>query len=534
MTPHIRTLDLFEIESSIDDSYALTVSEKHRKKFGQFFTPDCVADCMADWIAPIKPYYILDPALGSGSLLRATNRKLSYEFSFDGFEIDKNLASFLTRHDECLNLRNLFVEDFLTAKIERTYDAIIMNPPYLRHHDLNYDCDIHALISKIGNIKISKLANSYLLFVIKACELLRPGGRAAVIIPTEWANANFGKALKDYLIGNNYLREMLYFSNAAEVFSGALTTACILFIEKENIPIEKIAVSYLPCLDNLNITRIKAASLIKYIDADKLRYASKWDYLVKNGDVAEFPGFVPLSNLAYTKRGIATGANNYFHLSLAEIQRLQIKLSHTISCVGKAQDVKDFVFTNQDYNKLVEENKRTHLLVFDSSISDEERGYITQGEAFGLPSRFLLSKRKPWYFMEKRAPAPIWACVFSRENLKFIYNEAMVSNLTTFHGIYPYDTNPEFVRALTVTLNSNLVQEQARSHVRVYGGGLFKFEPKDILNIKVPNLVGASKGTIKRLSDYLCSMGNLSYRDDIDALVMAAANESLTRTTQLL
>jgi adenine-specific DNA-methyltransferase len=410
-----------------------------------------------------------------------------------------------------------------------------MNPPYMRHHGLDYKCDIHALISIVGKVKISKLSNSYLLFVIKACELLKSGGRAAVIIPTEWANANFGQSLKDYLLENNYLRHIIYFSNAAEIFSDALTTACILFIEKENKPTPQIATSYLHSSENLNINKIlNDKSLTKFIDSSKLRHSSKWDYLIKCGPVVELSGFVPLSELAFTKRGIATGANNYFHLTLTETQKFKIDSSHTLPCVGKAQDVKKFLFSKTDYSQLIKDNKRTHLIVFDSKISDSEMEYIKNGEELDLPNRFLLSRRKPWYFMENRSPAPIWAAVFGRKNLKFIYNEAMVSNLTTFHGIYPSDSRPKFIRALVVALNSKVVQEQARSNVRVYGGGLLKFEPNDILDIKVPNLTYATEETIQHLDYFFSKIGDFNYEDKIDELVIKAANESTFHSRRLI
>ena len=50
--------------------------------------------------------------------------------------------------------------------------------------------------------------------------------------------------------------------------------------------------------------------------------------------------------------------------------------------------------------------------------------------------KFLTKSRKPWYALEKRPPAPIWVSVFNRNGVKFIRNEANISNLTTFHCVY--------------------------------------------------------------------------------------------------
>ncbi|HCB14410.1 MAG TPA: SAM-dependent methyltransferase, partial [Gammaproteobacteria bacterium] len=39
---------------------------KHRKEFGQFFTPNNIADLMISWIIKDHPKSILDPAFGLG------------------------------------------------------------------------------------------------------------------------------------------------------------------------------------------------------------------------------------------------------------------------------------------------------------------------------------------------------------------------------------------------------------------------------------------------------------------------------------
>lgn len=66
----------------------------------------------------------------------------------------------------------------------------------------------------------------------------------------------------------------------------------------------------------------------------------------------------------------------------------------------------------------------------------EVQSYINIGEANEANLRYLCVQRKPWYSLEKRTPAPIWVSVFNRKGLKFIRNEAGVSNLTTFHCVY--------------------------------------------------------------------------------------------------
>jgi adenine-specific DNA-methyltransferase len=200
------------VNITAENLYSNSVSIDRRKKLGQFFTPNSIANIMTDWIASINPKNIIDPAIGTGVFLRSVNAQLSSEYNFDSFDIDPLIASFIPKDIPTARYR-VRIQDFLTAKIDKNYDAAIMNPPYLRHHDMLYDIDIHSYISSLIKKPISKLANSYMLFVIRACHLLKVGGRGAFIIPTEWSNANFGKALKEYLIDTGLLRHIIYFSN---------------------------------------------------------------------------------------------------------------------------------------------------------------------------------------------------------------------------------------------------------------------------------------------------------------------------------
>ena len=60
-----------------------------------------------------------------------------------------------------------------------------------------------------------------------------------------------------------------------------------------------------------------------------------------------------------------------------------------------------------------------------------------------------------------------------------------------------------FCRALVACLNSQVVQRLAEHQHRVYGAGLIKFEPKDLLSIQVPSLINAPEVLLRELADML-------------------------------
>lgn len=272
----------------------------------------------------------------------------------------------------------------------------------------------------------------------------------------------------------------------------------------------------------------------RQINIADLLTSTKWNHLVQNGKTEDTPGFVLLKALAKTKRGIATGANDFFHLPAIEATRLGIETIHQLPCVGRAIDVKGYIFTDADFQSLTNENRRTRLIAFGQRTNEAEARYLRSGEENGLPERYLLSKRTPWHTMETRDPAPIWAAVFSRSELRFICNEANVLNLTTFHGLYPKDRSSAYVRALTAVLNSQIVQEKARASTRVYGGGLLKFEPKDILEVPVPNLDLVTPDLLAALGNALGKLHTNAIKPtDLDHLTLIAANQAAKYPTQL-
>jgi type I restriction-modification system DNA methylase subunit len=218
-------------EPDFEAAYAQVTDPSHRKQFGQFFTPRTVASLMADWVTGKPTIRALDPAMGTGVLVRALlDRGVTSKIT--GYELDSHIAS----HSGLLAHPNVRViqSDFLRSKTERQFDAIVMNPPYIRHRELEGLDDVRAKLSTESGFIIPKSANLYIYFAVKAAMNLLPKGRAALLIPTEWMNANFSTNFKRFLLERKLLKELVIFSGCSNIFGDALTTASILFLENTN------------------------------------------------------------------------------------------------------------------------------------------------------------------------------------------------------------------------------------------------------------------------------------------------------------
>ena len=509
----------YESYAEAELAYLKIATKEHRKKYAQYFTPSPVAQLMCNWIAENRPSTILDPSVGVGVFISAL-AEMKLDADLYANDIDKNILQFAKSVPGAS--RVIFQQkDFLLDAGENRYDAIIANPPYLRHHDFHYDEDIFSLIGNRNSITIPKTMNIYGLFVLEICRRLNDGGRAAIIIPSEWMNSNFGKPLKDVLVYRGLIKNLLLFSHEDSQFAGALTTACILFIEKSSVSGgDEIKTLYLTSElkeNNINALIRRGDSspgdlILNSYTPDVLAAAKKWDHLIRTFFTGEQSDSIRLKDISTTKRGIATGANEYFLLSVNRAKELRIREGNLTPCIGRAADVNGLIFSQEDLGQLIKEGVSTHLLTLRSDLDENEALYIKLGEEMKLPLRHLLGVRKVWYRMEKRQPAPILAAVQGRGFLRFVRNRTDVVNLTAFHGIYPKDQRPLYLDALTVFLNSQMVQEGSRKEQRIYGGGLIKVQPDDLLDIQIPDLRMLSEEKLAAIANHLPLMDQL-YRE---------------------
>jgi len=478
-----------------EESFRATTPPERRRRLGQFFTPEPLARLMARWVAGCNPRSVLDPAAGPGVFVRAVREQVPgcrvTAVDVDPVALDAARAALHGYAGV-----DLVLADFLTWDSGAVFDAILANPPYLKHHDVLYDHDVHAEVGARCGVRLSRLTNLYALFIVEACRRLRPGGRAAILVPGEWTNANFGDALKAFLIGRGLLKTLVYYSHASTVFEDALTTASVLLLANDGAdgPVTAAFVDGDPPAEGLAplFDGGRAAPpgvAVREFTPAALLAARKWDHLLRHGPADDEDGWVPLSALAATQRGIATGANRFFHVPEATLAGWDIRPGHALPCVGRALDVDGVEFDDAAFRRLAAGGARAYLLDFGRppELTAGERAYLARGEAEGLPARYLLAGRRPWYAMESRPPSPIWAAVFGRKGLRFVRNLAGVRNLTAFHCIYPRSTDPAHASALASLLNRPDVAEKALRHVRVYGGGLRKVEPRDLLDIRVPD-----------------------------------------------
>ena len=490
--------------------------QRETKQLGQVATPEPVARLMPNWVMSAKPGTVLDPAAGLGGLLAAC-RQFDEHVKLVGAERDT--ATLQRAKTSAPRGTKLILADYLKSDAG-LFDGIIANPPYVKAHRLDYtERDWHYFEERLGT-SLDRLTNLYALFLLKIWEDLGPRGRAAVILPAEFLNANFGEEIKERLLRAIRPAGIAIFAPSLNVFSDALTTSAIVLLDKSRALKAPIWARLAETVEEAEmfveglLAGGISASGKGLIDLASLNPRDKWLNLLLNGATDRVPvRFAKrVGDYFNCRRGIATGANNFFCLSRAEMREHHLSESHVEPCVTKAMDADGLVFTSEKFAALTARDRRCFLLN-PSHNGQSLTSYLELGEQQGIHKRHLPSHRPVWYLPENRAVADIWVAVFSRESVKFILNTSGAKNLTCFHGLYAKPGNEALASLMTLFLNSSLGRESFSQVNRFYGDGLNKLEPKDVEDMPCPVMPKLNRTEANELTRKLAGLETLPVRE---------------------
>ncbi len=491
--------------------YSANCDLAYRKKLGQFFTPYSVACFMAQWLnrSQTAEPRILDPCAGLGIFERALcsiDPAFASMARFTLWEKDPRLAQDLSDICERLAIQhsvtsNDFVNEHDWAE---AYDGIIANPPYYKHHYVQGKDDVRAVISSNVGAPFSVQTNIYCWFLIKSLALLRPGGRLAFIIPTEFLNANYGRLVKKHLVESGFLKHIISVCYKSKTFNDAITTSCVLLAQKEVEPPRRIRFYRADSHNQLGGLSdfLADAEFIEYESSD-LDIERKWrSYFPGNQTIdRRTSNLVPFSTYGRFSRGIATGANVYFTMRPSAARKRCLPKVCLVPCLCKARQAPRKTFTQQDFEALLETDSPVFLFDGEARNSNAVDRYIRNGEESGYQHRYLTRTRKPWYSLEKRAPGNIWVSVFGREGVRFVWNESDCITLTCFHVFQPSSTGEKYMPLLFLYLNSTIGREFLELEKREYGDGLEKYEPNDINKTLAPVFNSLKSSDFDRLTE---------------------------------
>ena len=485
----------FELENIYKDQ----TETDHLSTFGQFFTPFEVAVFMCRWVMQENNNEkIYDPAFGLGSFYFAA-KSLSENIKFSGMEIDNNIYNFFNQN--FLNQDSIVVDcNSYFKSWGKKYEAIICNPPYMRFQKFKDRKKVFSDFEKNLNAKLIGYTNIASAFLIKSLSELKSNGRLAYIMPLEFLNTGYGKLVKYHLLKSNKLKVLIQIIPEKEVFPDVTTSIGIILVHNNN---KDNSVKFYSISNTKSLTKILSKNPNCSIRSSQLNPNNKWMSFFKEETLElDQKNLLPLLYYGAFTRGIATGANSFFSLSLSKYKELGLPHSALKYCITKSVQISSNILTTDDMQEMKKNNLNIFILdVSERNYNKEVKKYILYGEKKGFHLRYLTSKRNPWYKIEERQPAPILFGVFSRGTFKIIRNYSSTLNLTCYHGFYPNRFGQAFIDMLFLYFHSKTCYMALEKNTRIYGDNLKKFEPNDLNELPVPRPNWFSQHTNKRWSN---------------------------------
>lgn len=227
-------------------------------KYAEYFTPHAVARIMAEILVPqaqrgkIKNVSCYDPSAGSGTLLMNVAHAIGEDRCSIYAQDISQKSSNLLRLNLILNnlvhsIPNVIQGNTIQypyhkdGKELKRFDYIVSNPPFkLDFSDFRDDLDskenkerFFAGIPTVPKKKKEGMA-IYQLFLQHIIASLKPGGKAAVVVPTGFITAQSGidKRIREHLVKNEMLAGVV--SMPSNIFATTGTNVSILFIDDSN------------------------------------------------------------------------------------------------------------------------------------------------------------------------------------------------------------------------------------------------------------------------------------------------------------
>ena len=211
---------------------------------GQFRTPRHIIRLMVEMVAPHPNDIVCDPACGTAGFLVAageylrehhpeifTDDELRHHFNetlFNGFDFDSTMLrigsmNMLLHGVENPNIR---YKDSLSeehAGEDERYTLVLANPPFAG--SLDYENTAKDLQ------RIVKTKKTELLFLALFLRLLKPGGRAGVIVPDGvlFGSSNAHKALRKILVEDQKLDAVISLPRGVFKPYAGVSTAILIF-----------------------------------------------------------------------------------------------------------------------------------------------------------------------------------------------------------------------------------------------------------------------------------------------------------------
>ena len=536
--------------------YEECIHLSHRKNQGIFYTPENLANFMAGNLLDKNEVEdnnglirILDPACGSGSLLSATydqlfkingnsrsssEKKVLHQLLLEKslFGIDKDpLACLVTRlvlvlkGDDYIRPLGIKCGDILSEDLVKpeSMDAIIGNPPYVGHKEINGDY-MKSLKKRYPEVYQDKGDLSY-CFINRGWELLKPNGRLLHITSRYFLEAFYAKPLRHFLKSNFEVDEIIDF-NGLRIIPGVGVDPSIIKLRKK----EKIAADHTVQVKRFHIRNHKLADysqLIDLLNETDNHELTPWNaYAVSQESLSddlwrlyspmtlgiitkiEAKTTFTLDNVVQSFQGIITGNDKAFIFDNTDEALNHFEASHLkpwiknkdVGVFTIAEPQKKILYTNEIDAVETYPRVMKHLEKHREKLA--QRRECKNGK---LPWTAIQWGRDPEHFNGRKIIFPYKATKnrFAIDDQK-CYFSADIYGLILKPRLY-HQITEEF---LVILLNSQLYNYYFKSFGKKLGDKLYEYYPNTLVKLEIPDVKEKNTKLFKEFYDRIVRLMN--------------------------
>jgi len=497
-TAPIATASNDETKQEVADMNFI-VNETLQKLRGGYYTPLDLAGFLTRWLSDISPQSLLEPSCGDGAFFHAlANVAAPRTPAVTAFEVDIAEAEKAKNAARSLGVdAKIRSEDFLGWALKHLndrdarFDAVAGNPPFIRYQYLPAEFQARAeKVFDVLGLPFTKHTNAWVPFVLISLELLRPGGRLAMVVPAEIIHVMHAQSLRTFL--GRQCRRVVLIDPQELWFDNTLQGAVLLLAEKRRSAAEP--------LEGLAIYEVSGREFLKRSPADIFNSPQclngktvdgKWtralldketrdllDELAERRDVHRF------ADVANVDVGIVTGANKYFLVTDEVVQEYGLqRWAHPM--FGRSEHCPGVIYDAKQHRANARNGNPSNFLWFDdeANLDDAAQRYIRLGEEEKLHTRYKCRVRTPWFTVPSVYATEIGMLKRSHDTPRLILNRLRAYTTDTSYRIRSLVAPPEM---LVACFTNPLTALSAELEGRHYGGGVLELVPSEIERLAVP------------------------------------------------
>lgn len=479
-------------------------SETQKKQLGKFYTPRALADVLTDWAICAPNATVFDPSFGGCAFLYSAMDLLACKGvnqpgrQLFGADIDLGAKDYLTPLFEAGAKNEQFLlADFFTLQPKDfkhgAFDAVVGNPPYVRHHAIDEDARKRAVASLADvGFKIPGRASYWALFLLGSIRFLRPHGRLAMVLPGAFLHADYSVPIRAYLAKS--FAELTVILLDQRVFDEAEEETVVLLADGYGRPHKRIHIGTASTINALKQTchalPEKAWEFNSLnLDREWLRGLLDSEALDLLDSIAVRPQTIRLGQWARPRIGAVTGNNRFFVSTKSEQALRGIGDEWFKPSLTRATQLKGLSLQLSDIDRLIDSNARVLLLnpPEKGKLPQGVKEYLIQGRKTGASDNYKCRTRKRWYIVPGTFAPDAFINYMTGSWPRITLNEAGITCTNAIHRLVLREKRSKNdLKKLALGGLSTVAQLSAELIGRSYGGGVLKLELHEVSSLIIP------------------------------------------------